>query len=35
MTSALETWVSKIKTNDPKQVASLYHADGSTTWNIF
>ena len=28
MTSVLETWVSKIKTNDPKQVASLYHADG-------
>ena len=24
----LETWVEKIKTNDPKQVASLYHADG-------
>jgi uncharacterized protein (TIGR02246 family) len=24
----LETWVSKIRTNDPKQVASLYHDDG-------
>ena len=24
----LETWVEKIKTNDPKQVASLYHTDG-------
>ena len=24
----LETWVEKIRTNDPKQVASLYHADG-------
>ena len=24
----LETWVEEIKTNDPKQVASLYHADG-------
>ena len=24
----LETWVDKIRTNDPKQVASLYHSDG-------
>ena len=24
----LETWVEKIRTNDPKQVASLYHDDG-------
>jgi|TARA_B100000686_G_scaffold271241_1_gene287876 uncharacterized protein (TIGR02246 family) len=24
----LETWVDKIRTNDPKQVASLYHDDG-------
>ena len=24
----LETWVNKIRTNDPKQVASLYHHDG-------
>jgi len=24
----LETWVEKIRTNDPKQVASLYHNDG-------
>ena len=24
----LETWVDKIKTNDPKQIASLYHNDG-------
>ena len=24
----LETWVDKIRTNDPKQVASLYHHDG-------
>ncbi len=24
----LETWVEKIRTNDPKQVASLYHHDG-------
>ena len=24
----LETWVEKIRTNDPKQVVSLYHADG-------
>ena len=24
----LETWVERIRTNDPKQVASLYHDDG-------
>jgi len=24
----LEIWVDKIRTNDPKQVASLYHDDG-------
>ncbi|MDA0756289.1 MAG: nuclear transport factor 2 family protein [Crenarchaeota archaeon] len=24
----LETWVNKIRTNDPKQVVSLYHNDG-------
>ena len=24
----LETWVEKIRTNDPKQVVSLYHGDG-------
>jgi uncharacterized protein (TIGR02246 family) len=24
----LETWVDKIRTNDPKQVVSLYHNDG-------
>ena len=24
----LETWVAKIKTNDPKQVVDLYHDDG-------
>ena len=24
----IETWVEKIRTNDPKQVASLYHDDG-------
>ena len=24
----LETWVEKIRTNDPKQVVSLYHTDG-------
>ena len=24
----LETWVDKIRTNDPKQVVSLYHDDG-------
>ena len=24
----LETWVEKIRTNDPKQIASLYHTDG-------
>ena len=24
----LDTWVDKIRTNDPKQVASLYHDDG-------
>jgi len=24
----LDTWVEKIRTNDPKQVASLYHDDG-------
>ena len=24
----LETWVDKIRTNDPNQVASLYHDDG-------
>ena len=24
----IETWVEKIRTNDPKQVASLYHNDG-------
>ena len=24
----LETWAEKIRTNDPKQVASLYHNDG-------
>jgi len=24
----LETWVEKIRTNDPKQVATLYHTDG-------
>ena len=24
----LETWVNKIKTNDPQQVVSLYHNDG-------
>ena len=24
----LETWVSKIRTNDPSQVVSLYHDDG-------
>ena len=24
----LETWAEKIRTNDPKQVASLYHDDG-------
>ena len=24
----LETWVDKIRTNDPKQVAALYHYDG-------
>ena len=24
----LETWVEKIRTNDPKQVVSLYHDDG-------
>ncbi|MDC0171743.1 SgcJ/EcaC family oxidoreductase [Candidatus Nitrosopelagicus sp.] len=24
----LELWVDKIRTNDPKQVASLYHEDG-------
>ena len=28
MNNILETWVSKIRTNDPKQVASLYHTDG-------
>ena len=24
----LETWVSKIRTNDPSQIVSLYHDDG-------
>ena len=24
----IETWVEKIRTNDPKQVVSLYHDDG-------
>ncbi len=24
----LQTWVNKIRTNDPEQVASLYHDDG-------
>ena len=24
----IETWVEKIRTNDPKQVAALYHDDG-------
>jgi len=24
----LDTWVEKIRTNDPKQVAALYHDDG-------
>ena len=24
----LDTWADKIRTNDPKQVASLYHRDG-------
>ena len=28
MTNSLENWVSKIRTNDSKQVASLYHNDG-------
>jgi uncharacterized protein (TIGR02246 family) len=28
MTNLLETWVEKIRTNDPKQVTSLYHVDG-------
>ena len=28
MTDSLENWVSKIKTNDPEQVAPLYHIDG-------
>ena len=28
MSDMLESWVEKIRTNDPKQVASLYHDDG-------
>ena len=28
MTDMLQTWVEKIKTNDPNQVAELYHDDG-------
>ena len=28
MSDSLENWVSKIRTNDPKHVASLYHDDG-------
>jgi uncharacterized protein (TIGR02246 family) len=28
MSDILKTWVTKIKTNDPKQVVSLYHNDG-------
>ena len=28
MTGMLETWVEKIRTNDPNQVAALYHDDG-------
>ena len=28
MTDMLQTWVEKIKTNEPNQVAELYHDDG-------
>ena len=28
MTDILQTWVEKIRTNDPNQVAELYHDDG-------
>ena len=28
MTDMLQNWVEKIKTNDPNQVAELYHDDG-------
>ena len=28
MSDMLESWVEKIRTNDPKQVAALYHDDG-------
>jgi len=28
MVDSLENWVEKIRTNDPKQVASLYHDEG-------
>ena len=28
MTDMLQTWIEKIRTNDPNQVAELYHDDG-------